>query len=130
MFFSETSDVFKFLTSTFTAGALTSYQPKIRTHRLGNRLAQTLVTRFVPGWTISDGIGTDLSSATLKSAIPYISDSVNEAESANATATLSTDLYRADIGQSRNFHSIELRINCEAALDGGEWDVPKAAGKR
>jgi hypothetical protein len=130
MFFSETNDVFKFLTSTFTAGALTDYQPKIRTHRLGNRLAQTLVTRFVPGWTISDGIGTDLSSATLKSAIPYISDSVNEAESANATATLSTDLYRADIGQSRNFHSIELRINCEAALDGGEWDVPKAAGKR
>jgi hypothetical protein len=130
LLFSSTNDALKFLTSTFTAGALTTYQPKIRTHRFGNRTSQTLVDRFVPGWTISDGIGTDLSTATLKSAIPYISDSVNEAETANATTTLSTDLYRADIGQSRNFHSVELRINCEAALDGGEWDVPKSGGKR
>jgi hypothetical protein len=130
LLFSATDDAFKSLATTFTAGALTTYQPKIRTHRFGNRLSQTRVTRFVPGWTLSDGIGTDLSTATLKSAIPYVSDSVNEAESTNATATLSTDLYRADIGQSRNFHSIELRINCEAALDGGEWDVPKPGGKR
>lgn len=121
LLFSATNDAFKYVTDTFTAGALTSYQPKVRTSRVGIRRGMTTTKRFIPAWTLSEGIGSDLSTATLKTMTPYGSDSLMEAEVAGTPQTLSTDLYRGDCLVQRRFLSAEVKINCEAVLDGGEF---------
>lgn len=104
--------------------------PKLRTYRMGDRRTMSYASRFIPGWTKSDGAGTDLSGATLKTGTPYYSDSPMEAETAGTAATLSTDLYWADFTASKRYQSIELRIGCEAVINGGEWEPPKPSGRK
>mgnify|MGYP000692801413 CR=1 FL=1 len=127
---SSTNTDIRILTTEYTSANVgTNYKPKLRTHRIGSRVDMTSVNRLVPNWVTSDGAGTDLSGATLKSAIPYSSDSLIESETAGTAVTLSTDQYRADFTKSRRWHSVELQLNCEACIDGATWDSPKFSGR-
>jgi hypothetical protein len=120
---SVTNTDIRILTTEFTsANCGTNYKPKLRTFRYGRRNRMTQASRFIPNWTLSDGAGTDLSGATVKTATPYRSDSLMESETAGTAVTLSTDQYQADAIQAARFQSIELQINCEACIDGGSWD--------
>lgn len=124
---SATNTDIRFLTTEFSSGNCgVAYKPKLRTYRLGARDRMTTTTRLIPHWTKAEGAGTDLSGATVKSAIFYHSDSPMESETAGNTVTLSTDLYRADNLKTARFHSAELQINCEAVIDGATWKASDA----
>jgi hypothetical protein len=88
---SKTNDYVAALITEFTsANSGTNYKPKLRTHRLGNRLAMSSLIGVVPNWTTSDGAGTDLTGATVKTITPYASDALIEAETAQTAVTMST----------------------------------------
>ena len=127
-FFNNTADKIYALHTNFNSSDLpgTNYKPNIRSYRLGVRDKMTTVTRFIPNWTLEDGAGSDLSTATVKTATFYTSDSVMEGSVAMATATLSTDQYRADTMQSARWHNVELKINAPAVIDGGTWVYTQA----
>lgn len=122
--FSVTDDKVEALTTSFNATDLpgTNYKPKLRTYRLGQRNKLTSVTRFTPEWTKSDGAGTDLSTATVKTVTPYTSNAVMASETAGTAATLSSNQYRADYTVTAPFQSAEININCEAMISGGIFD--------
>jgi hypothetical protein len=126
--YNASSDKVEALTNSFNASDLpgTNYKPKLRTSRVGTRGRMTKVVRAIPEWTISDGAGTSLSTATVKTATPYTSDTPNGAETAGTAVTLSTNLYRADYLQTARFQSLEIAINAEAVIAGVTFDATDA----
>ena len=94
------------------------YIPKLATGKIGSREVTTGITKVIPGWTVSDGVGSDLSTATLKKVVPYYADSIMEAMTQGSDVTLSTDRYWADYRKSAWWHKFEIQINCEAVIDG------------
>ena len=125
---SATSDHIEVLDTEFaSSNSGSTYKPKLRTYRYGDRKSFSKGTRFVPGWTTSGGAGTDLSGATVKTGQPYGSSFPAGSETAiGSAATLSGDGYWVDFTAARRFQSVELQINCEACIDGGEFAAGNA----
>lgn len=119
---SSNTDI-RIISDEFTsANCGTTYKPSLTTSYYGNRQNLTLVTRFIPNWTLSDGAGTNLSGATVKTFTPGIADAPTLAGALSLPAvTLSTNRYWADYTGSAWFHSGTLQINCEACIDGAQW---------
>ena len=114
----------------FSAGNVgSSYIPKIATGKIGDRRRVTAVTKVIPRWTTSDGVGSDLSTATLKKVVPYTADSIMEAMTQGSDVTLTTDRYWADYRKTAWWHKFETQINCEAVIDGFELEQPKVGKK-
>lgn len=129
-FISSTNDRLEALSTPFSSSTVgTNLVPKLRTHRLGRRDMMTSVSRFIPNWTTANGIGTDLSTATLKTCTPYTSDAPMAAQTGQGAKTLSTNLYQADYTQTARFQSAEIQIDCEAVIDGGQFIYTQTAQK-
>ena len=117
--FDSTNNKIINVSTTFDSSAVgSSYLPKIATGKIGSREVTTGITKVIPGWTVSDGVGSDLSTATLKKVVPYYADSIMEAMTQGSDVTLSTDRYWADYRKSAWWHKFEIQINCEAVIDG------------
>jgi hypothetical protein len=127
-FISSTNDRIEALSTTFSPSTVgTNLVPKLRTFRLGARDRMTTVTRFIPNWTLCNGIGTDLSTATLKTCTPHIADAPIASMTTQSAVTLSTNLYRADYTKMARFQDAELQLDCEAAIDGGQFVYKQTA---
>lgn len=105
------------------------YIPKLATGKIGDRQRVTAVTKVIPRWTTSDGVGSDLSTATLKKIVPYTADSIMETMTQGSDVTLTTDRYWADYRKTAWWHKFEQQINCEAVIDGFEIEQPKVGKK-
>lgn len=127
--FSSTNNDIRSITTEFNGSNVGgSFVPKLRTYRLGARDGITTVSRFYPGWTLSDGAGSDLSAASTAYAFLYTSTAPTKAETfTGTTVTLTTDEYRADYVLGARFQSIQLHMSAAAAIDGGTFDA-KGAG--
>jgi hypothetical protein len=121
--FSSTDDKVMALHTAFNATDLpgTNYKPNIRSSRYGRRDRETAVSGFIPNWTLEDGNGTDLSTATVKTATFYASESTMEGSTARNTVTLTTNQYRAYNQQVARWHNVELKVNASVVIDGGTW---------
>lgn len=129
-FISSTNDGLEVLSTTFSSSTVgTNLIPKLRTSRLGRRDKMTAVSRFIPNWVIANGVGTNLSTATLKTCTPYTSDAPIGSETGQTAKTLDTALYRADIKYQARYISAELRLDCEAVIDGGQFIFTQTAAE-
>lgn len=113
---------------TVISASVTTYQPKIGTGKIGQRTRHTKITRVIPRWTYSNGQGSNLSAATLKTAKCYAYNSILQVK-ADVTATdvtLSGNQYWADYQKDAQYHQFDFLINAGAAIDGVEIETASA----
>lgn len=116
------------LDTVINATDVTTYQPKIGTGKIGERTGHTSITRVIPRWTYSNGQGSSLSTATLKTAKCYAYNSILQVK-ADVTATdvtMSGNQYWADYLKDAQFHQFDFLINAGAAIDGVEIETAQA----
>ena len=129
LFDSTNNQIVSVSVSFAAANVGSSYIPKIATGKIGDRKEITGINKVIPRWTVSDGVGSDLSTATLKKMVPYEADSIMEAMTQGSDVTLTTDRYWAGYRRTAWWHKFEFQINCEAVIDGVELDQPKVGKK-
>lgn len=123
----KTDDEFVTL-STDISASVTTYQPKIGTGKIGQRTGHTSVTRVIPRWTYSNGQGSNLSTATLKTAKCYAYNSILQVKT-DVTATdvtLAGNQYWADYLKDAQYHQFDFLINAGACIDGVEIETVPA----
>lgn len=113
---------------TAISASVTTYQPTIGTGKIGERGRHTRVSRVIPRWTYSNGQGSNLSTATLKTCKAYAYNSILQVKGdvTPTSTTLSGNQYWADYQKDAQFHQFDFLVNAAACIDGVEIETASA----
>jgi len=116
------------LDTSVNATDVTTYQPTIGTGKIGRRTGHTKLTRAIPRWTYSNGAGSNLSTATLKTCAAYAYNSILQvkADVTPTNVTLSGNQYWADYQKDAQYHQLDFKVNAEACIDGVDIETVPA----